>query len=125
MKKELQSTGNVWTGFWQTKKRKHMRNGNVFWKNIWFRLDFPARTSDSSDCNGYICCDNGTIIVCPAFDGDHDTLWFTMLLLVLLVPYIFHYYTLENETQKMYAQYDEIIKHTKKVNSGNLKKYKN
>ena len=47
---------------------------------------------------------------------------FTMLLLVLLVPYIFHYYTLENETQKMYAQYDEIIKHTKKVNSGNLKK---
>ena len=34
----------------------------------------------------------------------------------------FHYYTLENETQKMYAQYDEIIKHTKKVNSGNLKK---
>ena len=39
-----------------------------------------------------------------------------------LVPYIFHYYTLENETQKMYAQYDEIIKHTKKVNSGNLKK---
>ena len=45
-----------------------------------------------------------------------------MLLLVLLVPYIFHYYTLENETQKMYAQYDEIIKHTKKVNSGNLKK---
>ena len=30
----------------------------------------------SSDCNGYICCDNGTIIVCPAFDGDHDTLWF-------------------------------------------------
>ena len=30
---------------------------------------------------------------------------FTMLLLVLLVPYIFHYYTLENETQKMYAQY--------------------
>ena len=37
---------------------------------------FPARTSDSSDCNGYICCYNGTIIVCPAFDGDHDTLWF-------------------------------------------------
>ena len=33
-----------------------------------------------------------------------------LLLLVLLVPYIFHYYTLENEVQKMYTQYDEIRK---------------
>lgn len=32
------------------------------------------------------------------------------LLLVLLVPYIKHYYLLENETQKMYGQYDEILK---------------
>lgn len=31
-----------------------------------------------------------------------------VLLLVLLVPYIGHYYTLENEVQKMYGQYDEI-----------------
>lgn len=30
------------------------------------------------------------------------------LLLVLLVPYIGHYYTLENEVQKMYRQYDII-----------------
>lgn len=29
--------------------------------------------------------------------------------LVLLVPYVRHYYILENEVQKMYAQYDEII----------------
>ncbi|MCM1106803.1 MAG: hypothetical protein NC355_07660 [Blautia sp.] len=35
----------------------------------------------------------------------------TLLLLVLLVPYVMHYYLLENEVQKMYAQYDEIIKH--------------
>lgn len=34
----------------------------------------------------------------------------SLLFLVLLVPYIFHYYTLENEVQKMYAQYDEIRK---------------
>ena len=33
------------------------------------------------------------------------------LLLVLLIPYIGHYYTLENEVQKMYAQYDEILRH--------------
>lgn len=32
----------------------------------------------------------------------------TAALLVLLVPYIFHYYLLENEVQKMYAQYDRI-----------------
>ena len=32
----------------------------------------------------------------------------TAALLVLLIPYIFHYYLLENEVQKMYAQYDEI-----------------
>lgn len=40
----------------------------------------------------------------------------TVLLLVLLVPYIGHYYTLENEVQKMYVQYDrllEIIRHEK------------
>lgn len=30
------------------------------------------------------------------------------LLLILLIPYIGHYYTLENEVQKMYGQYDEI-----------------
>jgi len=34
----------------------------------------------------------------------------TFLLLVLLVPYIMHYYLLENEVQKMYSQYDEILK---------------
>ncbi len=32
------------------------------------------------------------------------------ILLVLLVPYILHYYLLENETQKMYDQYDKILK---------------
>ncbi len=32
------------------------------------------------------------------------------ILLVLLVPYIMHYYLLENETQKMYDQYDKILK---------------
>lgn len=31
------------------------------------------------------------------------------LFMVLLVPYIMHYYTLENEVQKMYAQYDRML----------------
>ena len=35
------------------------------------------------------------------------------LLLVLLVPYIGHY-TLENEVQKMYRQYDEILRRVKR-----------
>ena len=36
------------------------------------------------------------------------------ILLVLLVPYIMHYYLLENETQKMYDQYDRILKQVNK-----------
>lgn len=31
-------------------------------------------------------------------------------LLALLIPYIMHYYLLENGVQKMYRQYDQIIK---------------
>lgn len=34
----------------------------------------------------------------------------TLLLLALLIPYIAHYYTLENEVQRMYGQYDEILR---------------
>ncbi len=34
----------------------------------------------------------------------------TVLFLILLVPYIGHYYTLENEVQKMYVQYDRLLK---------------
>ena len=34
-----------------------------------------------------------------------------LALLVLLVPYIMHYYLLENGVQHMYVQYDEIKKH--------------
>ncbi|MCM1326764.1 MAG: hypothetical protein NC094_06915 [Bacteroidales bacterium] len=35
----------------------------------------------------------------------------TILLLVLLIPYIRHYYILENEVQKMYGQYDRMMEH--------------
>ena len=35
------------------------------------------------------------------------------VLMVLLIPYIRHYYILENEVQKMYAQYDRILEKTK------------
>lgn len=34
----------------------------------------------------------------------------TLMLLILLIPYISHYYLLENEVQHMYEQYDFINK---------------
>ena len=34
----------------------------------------------------------------------------TVALLCLLVPYIFHYYFLENSVQHMYEQHDELMK---------------
>ena len=37
-----------------------------------------------------------------------------LVLLVLLVPYIVHYYFLENETQKLYAQYDRMLERNRK-----------
>lgn len=44
------------------------------------------------------------------------------LLLVLLVPYIKHYYLLENEVQKMYVQYDKMLeKCGKKGDADSLK----
>ncbi len=33
----------------------------------------------------------------------------SIALLVLLVPYVRHYYILENEVQKMYVQYDKLL----------------
>lgn len=42
----------------------------------------------------------------------------TLLLVVLLIPYIMHYYTLENEVQKMYEQYDRILEHMREENYG-------
>lgn len=35
-------------------------------------------------------------------------------LLILLIPYIRHYYILENEIQKMYGQYDRLVELEKK-----------
>lgn len=40
------------------------------------------------------------------------------ILLVLLIPYIMHYYLLENETQKMYDQYDRMLELKKEREEG-------
>lgn len=44
-----------------------------------------------------------TVVAFTPFLGVLD-----ILLLVLLIPYVRHYYILENEVQKMYRQYDQI-----------------
>ncbi|MGN0436422.1 MAG: hypothetical protein ACI4D8_07330 [Wujia sp.] len=41
--------------------------------------------------------------------GEPIVLALTIALLVLLIPYINHYYLLENSVQKMYSQYDKMM----------------
>lgn len=43
------------------------------------------------------------------YSGEIVIFLLTISLLILLVPYIKHYYLLENSVQKMYAQYDKMI----------------
>ena len=52
----------------------------------------------------------GTVILSALEKGNIALAIMTVLLLVLLIPYIRHYYILENEVQKMYTQYDELLK---------------
>ena len=52
----------------------------------------------------------GTVILAAMDKGNIALSIMTVLLLVLLIPYIRHYYILENEVQKMYGQYDELLK---------------
>lgn len=42
------------------------------------------------------------------FTGSKIILALTLAILILLVPYIMHYYLLENSVQRMYVQYDEM-----------------
>ncbi len=35
-------------------------------------------------------------------------------ILILLIPYVMHYYLLENGVQKMYRQYDEMLRRAQK-----------
>lgn len=47
------------------------------------------------------------ISICCSFFGAPDGMFLLILLLLgLLVPYIFHYYHLENGVQKLYEYYD-------------------
>ena len=47
-------------------------------------------------------------IILSVIAGSPFTLLLPVVILVLLIPYIRHYYILENEVQKMYVQYDRM-----------------
>lgn len=48
------------------------------------------------------------------FSGSVVILALVVALLVLLIPYVMHYYLLENSVQKMYDQYDEMMNRMEK-----------
>lgn len=56
-------------------------------------------------------------IVLSVISDSFFTLALPVVILILLVPYIRHYYILENEVQKMYGQYDRMrrLQHTAAV----------
>jgi hypothetical protein len=53
-----------------------------------------------------------TVITCIAFviTSNISLLILALALMVLLIPYIKHYYLLENSVQYMYEQYDRLLK---------------
>ena len=58
----------------------------------------------------------GTVILSAMESGNIAISILTILLLVLLIPYIRHYYILENEVQKMYVQYDKLLEKIEEKN---------
>ena len=58
----------------------------------------------------------GTVILSAMESGHIAISILTIRLLVLLIPYIRHYYILENEVQKMYVQYDKLLEKIKERN---------
>ena len=58
----------------------------------------------------------GTVILAAMESGNIAMSLLTILLLILLIPYIRHYYILENEVQKMYVQYDKLLEKIEEKN---------
>ncbi len=55
-------------------------------------------------------------IVTSLFIQQIPVLVLTLLFIVLLVPYVKHYYILENGVQELYKRYDYISKHIEDIN---------
>lgn len=62
------------------------------------------------------------LLMATGLEGAIGWLLVVAVFLILLIPYVRHYYILENEVQKMYEQYDEIVtkleKGTKQLRNG-------
>lgn len=58
-------------------------------------------------------------IVLSVISDSLFTLLLPVVILILLVPYIRHYYILENEVQKMYGQYDRMCRLQQKATERN------
>lgn len=57
-------------------------------------------------------------VLCILYAISNPTAGMLLLILafmVLLIPYIMHYYLLENGVQKMYRQYDEMLERKEKA----------
>lgn len=100
MKKELQSTGNVWVSFWQTKKKTYEEWECILEEHLVQIGFFQHERLIHLIVTVTFAVITVLSLFAPLLTGIMTLYGFTMLLLVLLVPYIFHYYTLENETQK-------------------------
>ena len=79
------------------------------------RWAFSARAADPSDRHGdfalFAVLSVGMAFLLMAWGTEGAGSWFLVVaaFLALLIPYVRHYYILENEVQKMYGQYDVII----------------
>lgn len=49
------------------------------------------------------------VVGCLVMSFTPEVALLALAILVLLIPYIRHYYILENEVQKMYGQYDKMV----------------
>ena len=61
-------------------------------------------------------------IVLSVISDSLFTLLLPVVILILLIPYIRHYYILENEVQKMYVQYDRMRKLQQTAAGGKIDK---
>lgn len=61
-------------------------------------------------------------IVLSVISDSLFTLVLPVVILILLVPYIRHYYILENEVQKMYVQYDRMRRLQQTAAGSNIEK---
>ncbi len=64
-------------------------------------------------------------VLCILYAISNPTLGMLILIIafmVLLIPYIKHYYLLENGVQHLYKQYDEMLEYLERKNEKNINK---